>query len=293
VPKRVVERWLTVLRREFPTVAFRASTQHQRSNLGRASKDSIGLGTSSTALGGSTIGDSLCVGADTLLQLLKNYSRNRNIKTSITVGVVGYPNVGKSSVINSLKRSRAVGVSPTAGFTKTLQHVQLDKKVKLIDSPGVLFQDSAKSDRLVLRNCFNPMDLEDAVGPVSRLLAKCNPEMLMGLYTLTRFGSPTELLVQLATSRGKLNKGGVPDLNAAARVILQDWNSGKIPFYVSPPKDVESATPRVTSTVVTTWAKEFDIDALMAKEDSEMVERLPEDMDEEDFAVIFDGAISL
>jgi hypothetical protein len=51
-----------------------------------------------------------CLGADTLLQLLKNYARNVDIKTAITVGVVGLPNVGKSSVINSLKRTRVAQV---------------------------------------------------------------------------------------------------------------------------------------------------------------------------------------
>lgn len=49
-------------------------------------------------------------GADTLLELLKNYARNAGLKSSLTVGVVGLPNVGKSSVINSLKRTRAAQV---------------------------------------------------------------------------------------------------------------------------------------------------------------------------------------
>lgn len=73
------------------------------------------------------------VGTDALMQLLKNYCRNRELKTAITVGVIGYPNVGKSSLINSLKRSRAVSVSATAGHTKQMQEVILDKKIRLID----------------------------------------------------------------------------------------------------------------------------------------------------------------
>ena len=59
---------------------------------------------------------SKCVGADTLLALLGNYCRNRDIKTSIRVGVVGMPNVGKSSLINSLKRSKACNVGGTPGL---------------------------------------------------------------------------------------------------------------------------------------------------------------------------------
>lgn len=61
---------------------------------------------------------SSCIGAGTLLKLLGNYCRSANIKTTITVGIVGFPNVGKSSVINSLKRSKACSVGSTPGVTK-------------------------------------------------------------------------------------------------------------------------------------------------------------------------------
>ena len=76
------------------------------------------------------------VGGEALMGLLKNYARARGIKKSLVVGVVGFPNTGKSSVINSLKRRKAVAVSPVPGCTKTLQEVAIDKKLVLIDSPG-------------------------------------------------------------------------------------------------------------------------------------------------------------
>lgn len=70
----------------------------------------------------SVLSSNICLGADSVLQLLKNYCRtDSGVRTSITVGIIGYPNVGKSSIINSLKRSRAVGVSSTAGFTRAIQ----------------------------------------------------------------------------------------------------------------------------------------------------------------------------
>ena len=61
---------------------------------------------------------SACFGANVLMKLLGNYCRNADIRTSITVGIVGLPNVGKSSIINSLKRSRACSVGATPGVTK-------------------------------------------------------------------------------------------------------------------------------------------------------------------------------
>lgn len=88
VPKEVAEAWLKYLREEIPTVAFRCSTQKQAANLkqGRAPRNGRGRtgrekGLASLAMQGS---DSL--GAETLLQLLKNYTRNSSIKTAITVG---------------------------------------------------------------------------------------------------------------------------------------------------------------------------------------------------------------
>lgn len=101
VPRGIVESWLKHLRLQAPTIAFRSSTQKQRGNLGQAKTlESHG---------------NLCLGADHLIQLLKNYTRNAKIRTAITVGLVGVPNVGKSSVINSLKRSRSAFVGNKPG----------------------------------------------------------------------------------------------------------------------------------------------------------------------------------
>jgi nuclear GTP-binding protein len=61
---------------------------------------------------------SKCIGADLVMKLLANYCRNKDIKTSISVGIVGFPNVGKSSVINSLKRKKSCQTGAIPGLTK-------------------------------------------------------------------------------------------------------------------------------------------------------------------------------
>ena len=82
---------------------------------------------------------SKAIGADHLIQLIKQLSKVEGSKRAVTVGVIGYPNVGKSSVINSLKRSKTCEVSTMPGCTKNLKEIKLDSEVKLLDCPGVIF----------------------------------------------------------------------------------------------------------------------------------------------------------
>lgn len=257
VPKEVTDKWLAYLRNDFPTVAFRASVQEGR-RKGQANM---------SALAASSVNTSECLGANNLLSLLKNYCRSRELKTSIAVGVIGYPNVGKSSLINSLKRSRAVTAGATPGVTRVAQEVHLDKNIRLIDCPGIVFS-ANQADALVLRNCIKIENLYDPIGPVETIIKRVGSEPLMVAYGAPAFNKTAEFLACVCSSRGKYRVGGAFDIENAARIVLKDWNSGRIPFYTLPPKGADSA--HLSATVVQKWGEEFDMAAVVEKEESEL-----------------------
>eukprot|EP00825_Cyclidium_porcatum_P051564 TRINITY_DN9532_c0_g1_i3.p2 TRINITY_DN9532_c0_g1~~TRINITY_DN9532_c0_g1_i3.p2 ORF type:complete len:145 (-),score=28.10 TRINITY_DN9532_c0_g1_i3:194-628(-) len=138
------------MRREYATVLFKANTQQQSGHLSQNTLFKKSL-KQREQIAEDMLSSNKAVGAENLLQLIKNYSKQDGVKQSVTVGVIGYPNVGKSSVINSLKRSKACGVSSQPGFTKHLQEIQIDNQVKVLDCPGVIFDDDNKKDTTVLR----------------------------------------------------------------------------------------------------------------------------------------------
>ncbi|CAH8343569.1 unnamed protein product [Eruca vesicaria subsp. sativa] len=260
VPREAVEKWLKYLREEYPAVAFKCSTQEQRSNLG-------GKNSSKASKPSNILQTSDCLGADTLIKLLKNYSRSHELKKSITVGIIGLPNVGKSSLINSLKRAHVVNVGATPGLTRSMQEVHLDNNVKLLDCPGVVMLKSSANDAsIALRNCKKIEKLEDPVSPVKEILKLCTTEMLVTLYKIPSFEGVDDFLHKVATLRGKVKKGGLVDTEAAARIVLHDWNEGKIPFYTMPPKRDQGE--HTESKIVTELAKEFNIDEVYSGESS-------------------------
>lgn len=252
VPASAVQGWLKFLRRSHPTVAVKASTQ-----------DGARVGQSKSKIDNeSGLKSTSAVGMEGLLQLLKNYSRNMDRKTSVTVGIIGYPNVGKSSIINSLKRTRAVGVSSTPGFTTSMQEVKLDKNIKLLDSPGVVFADGEET---LLRNCVDTDSIADPMPAIRELISKCNNEQLMSTYAIPHFESGNELqfLSMVAKVKGKMLKGGIPDKVGAGKAVLRDWNSGKIPFFVPPPTINDSLIDN-SAVVLKSFGDDFKVEEMDA-----------------------------
>uniref|UniRef100_A0A383VJE8 Nuclear/nucleolar GTPase 2 n=1 Tax=Tetradesmus obliquus TaxID=3088 RepID=A0A383VJE8_TETOB len=205
VPAWVTKRWLHTLSREYPTLAFHASITNP-------------------------------FGKGALLSLLRQLARLRSDKQAISVGFIGYPNVGKSSVINALRTKKVCKTAPVPGETKVWQYITLMKRIFLIDCPGVVYHRTNDSESdAVLKGVVRVEGLEDATQHVQAVLERIKPEYLRRAYKLQAWEDHEDFLAQLARSTGKLLKGGDPDLNTAARIVLYDWQRGKIPFYTLPP----------------------------------------------------------
>jgi hypothetical protein len=151
----------------------------------------------------------------------------------VTVGVVGYPNTGKSSVINILAGKTATGVGADAGFTKGIIKVKLTPEINLLDSPGIIAEgDYSTSD-------VNSISRNTLVGAKSYSQVR-NPELAVAhltrdypavfdkFYNLESNGDSEILIEKLGRKRNLLKKGNEIDEDKTARLILKDWQEGRI-----------------------------------------------------------------
>ena len=166
------------------------------------------------------------------------------------IGLVGYPNVGKSSTINALIGAKKVSVSSTPGKTKHFQTIHLSPDVILCDCPGLVFPNFATTKAELVCSGILPIDqLREFTGPaglVARRIPQAFFEALYGVKVHKRpleeggTGVPTaeEILIAYAVARGFAKTGqGQPDESRAARYILKDYVNGKLLFCHPPPHD--------------------------------------------------------
>ena len=170
-----------------------------------------------------------------MLSLLRQLARLHADKQSISVGVIGYPNVGKSSVINTLRTKKVCNVAPNPGETKVWQYITLMKRIHMIDCPGVVWERTRDSDvDSVLKGVVRVERLDDATDYITSVLRRVKRKYVQKAYRIQDWSDTEDFLTQLSVQYGKLLKGGDADLNTTAKMVLQDWQRGKLPFYTLP-----------------------------------------------------------
>lgn len=204
IPTWATARWVQILSKEYPTLAFHASMMNP-------------------------------FGKGSFIQLLLQFSRLHKEKKSISVGFIGYPNVGKSSVINTLRKKRVCSAAPIPGETKCWQYVSLFGRVHLIDCPGVVHATGESEADTVLRSVVRVEDLLEPEDYISEVLERVERKHLVHTYGIQHWVDHFDFLEKFARKAGRLLKGGDPDIRTAAKMVLYDWQRGRIPWFVLPP----------------------------------------------------------
>lgn len=206
VPTWVSSRWLRTLSKEYPTLIFHSSLTNP-------------------------------FGKGSLINLLRQYKALHSDKKSISCGLVGYPNVGKSSVINTLRGKKVSKVAPIPGETKVWQYVTLFRSIFLVDCPGVVHDSTRNSEsEAILKSVVRIESLRGmAAEYIPALLERVEKKYIVKTYGIEDWKRPDDLLEQLARKTGKLLKRGEPDVNTVGRMMLNDFQRGKLPWFTPPP----------------------------------------------------------
>ncbi len=200
VPMEVLKEWRRFLERDYPTVFISARDR---------------------------------LGTRKLIVNIKRYAP----RLPVRVSVVGYPNVGKSTIINYLKGRHVAETSPVPGWTIGEQIVRAKQWLVVIDTPGVVPVEEVKDEALlVIKGAIDPSKLDDPVIPAIKLIMRIksfNPKAFMERYGVDS-EDPMELLELVGRRRGLLMRGGKVNIREAAIAVIRDWILGKLTYYYRP-----------------------------------------------------------
>ncbi|XP_045474530.1 large subunit GTPase 1 homolog isoform X1 [Harmonia axyridis] len=194
----------------------------------------------------SSINSSNIFSQKQLIELFRTIHTGPKVKENITtIGFVGYPNVGKSSTLNSLLNEKKVSTSSTAGKTKHLQTIYLDTDILLCDCPGLVMPSFAftKAD-LVINGILRIDEMRNHVPPITLVACLIPRHVIEDTYNimipklseeLDKPPTAEEVLNAYAYFRGFMTANGQPDNARAARYILKDFQKGKLLYCYAPP----------------------------------------------------------
>lgn len=147
-------------------------------------------------------------------------------KARVTVGVLGYPNVGKSSIINALKGKAAAKTSSISGYTKNVQKVRTSNMI-LLDTPGVIPYKEKDDLKHTMIGTIDYSKEKDPDVVVARFM-EAFPGLIEGYYDVPVQEDKEETIKAIAIKRNIIAKGNVADIMKMSQMILHDWQRGAI-----------------------------------------------------------------
>jgi nuclear GTP-binding protein len=252
VPTWVTRKWVQLLSEKHPTLAFHASVSNP-------------------------------FGKGSLIQLLRQFAKLHQDKKQISVGIIGYPNVGKSSVINTLRRKIVCNVAPVPGETKVWQYVALMRRIFLIDCPGHVYDEGDSQIDIVLKGVVRAEKLSFPQGYIPEIMRRVKKEYLQRTYGVLDWKDPVkddgkDFMSKVAVKMGRILKGDEPDTHCVAVQMINDWQRGKLPFFIPPPNTEEPTKEELAAERDAEKAAEDEDD----DEDDEEEEMMEEDGEEDD-----------
>jgi hypothetical protein len=171
-------------------------------------------------------------GVTILKRKLFKIIEKRKIDGMISIGVIGYPNTGKSSLINALCGRKAIAVGSKPGTTRCNQLVKMSSNIMLIDTPGVIPMSDCDETRQMLMNTLDPSNakrIDLAAAEIVRIFLEQNKKAFEGMYKVETEGKTfDEIIEEIGESYKMLIKGGKVDVRRVCLRLIYDWQKGNI-----------------------------------------------------------------
>lgn len=160
--------------------------------------------------------------------------RKRGIKNRpVRAMVVGIPNVGKSTFINTYAGKACAKTGNKPGVTKGKQWIRLNRNVELLDTPGILwpkFEDQRVGLNLALIGSIKDeiLNIDELSIELIAILQKKYPGLLAQRYEVSEEQTPVEILGEIAKNRNCVKKGGELDYSKAAALVVDEFRNGRL-----------------------------------------------------------------
>lgn len=155
------------------------------------------------------------------------------INRPVRAMVVGIPNVGKSTFINSYAKKACTKTGNKPGVTKGKQWIKLNKNLELLDTPGILwpkFEDQQIGLKLAMAGSINDeiLNIAELAVELIKYLLKEYPGTILERYGVEEDIKELDILEQIGVKRGCLKKGSVIDIDKAADIVIDEFRAGKL-----------------------------------------------------------------